>query len=243
MPAQSKGDVIHAGAPSPEWPDRNADCEAYRAAVKKWCAETRQRKAEVAQWLKDNNMTMAQVTAMKKAGKGLPTGFPQFPSRKFNDYYYSALPSGLAQRTAREVPLGVAAHDAAGNVTGWSSIDDFATANPGTRAAATARGLSSSYDDLARGVSSQRAGFWDNVRHQLNQRAGGLGKGNSPFYPDGLRDGRTAIEIKGPGDTEGDHQFQRYADTAPDGKCIVISPKSCAVAGELTKGGRCKAKA
>jgi hypothetical protein len=66
----------------------------------------------------------------------------------------------------------------------------------------------------------------------------------SPFYPDAVDEDGTAIEIKGPGDHEGDGQFQKYADASPSKRCIVVSAASCDPDKIITdENGDCRAVA
>ncbi len=65
------------------------------------------------------------------------------------------------------------------------------------------------------------------------------GEGYATFYPDGSKGG-TAIEVKGPGDSQRPDQYAKYADASKDKRCLVISPESCDTEGVCNASGRCK---
>ena len=222
MAANNPKGTLQSAAGGVVFADKDSDdCKAWRAATKKWCDETRAHKETVKKW--------------KAAGKPDPPGRPTLPTRKFNDYLFAARNDPTI---IRELPLGA-------TLSNGTNVSMTALKAGGGALGMGASAVLNAYRLASVGLSAVGgpAAAWDGVRNTCNQASGALyAQGARPFYPDGMRGG-DAIEVKGPGDREGDGQYKKYADTAPSGKCVVIDPKSCDPNQELTTpGGRCRSK-
>ena len=160
------------------------------------------------------------------------------PDRSFNDRFYSSLndmaPS-IRQGIQREVPLGI---KWGGQVFSMAAI----IGSP-SGMGAEAQALQNMHAQGAASIVGDTPGAYDALRNEMRQESNRLfgqqGAG-SAFYPDGMKDG-TAIEIKGPGDSPGDGQYEKYQEASPNKQILVIDNKACDPGEKITNSaGKCK---
>jgi hypothetical protein len=98
------------------------------------------------------------------------------------------------------------------------------------------------FTKIAKGAGGAGAGFWDRARGLMRAEFEVLeGQGFHAFFPDGMQDG-TALEVKAPGDKVKKNRGKKYAKTAPNKTCVIISAKGCDPNGDFTTPkGNCKA--
>lgn len=212
------GTVVDAANDSPE-------CKAWRQAAESWCKEWNDHKDAVKAWEKN------------------PQGpKPSLNRGSFNDRYFQGLNQAGVTGIQREVPLGFSRGRGAFTP---SELADRLGPGPLSDLASTAGVGGSALSTAGAGLGMTSGGrAWDAARRNMRTEFQALSDaGCHPFFPDGLTPGGTALEVKGPGDRLGPGQAQKYAKTAPEKKCVVISAKSCDPGGEITTpGGACKRK-
>jgi len=154
-------------------------------------------------------------------------------NKRFNNNLSNKNPS-LANQFDPEIPIGVVQG-------GTLTVIEQAAANAASPAHAAANALLTTWVGLGcRWLEGTIGG--KGMCSGLNQRIKGLfGKGAQGIHADGLlRDG-TAVEIKGPGDSPGDGQFDKMQKCAKNGKLLVIDGEACDPNNDiLTPSGGCK---
>jgi hypothetical protein len=205
--------VIDASPDSPH-------CKVWREHAKAWCDE---------------------FNAHKKAKKAFKDGKGPDPGPlkrgSFNDRFFPALEKAGIPGVRREFPLG------ATRGSGAFTMGEVAAKLGGEGELAELAAQSGDmFTRIARGAGGAGAGFWDNARGLMRTELEALqGQGYHPFFPDGMQDG-TALEVKAPGDKIKKNQGKKYAKTAPNKTCLIISAKGCDPNGDFTTPkGNCKA--
>ncbi len=219
---QGVGTVVQVGAglyrPTPD----NELCKQWRENAKEWCA------------------------------KGKPKR-PGESQRNFNKRFYNDLNKNnpnLCKQFDPEIPVGFT--DAAGNI---QVLEKLAAAGNvgannvilswcalGLRFWGATAGVTGPYTDFS-GVTQTLSSdpiTGKSMCGALNNRIWGqFGHDVVPIHADGmLRDG-TAVEIKGPGDSEKPGQFDKEKACARNGEVLIIDAEACDNEGITTKSGGC----
>jgi hypothetical protein len=228
-------------------------CKAWRIAAKKWCGEDpKPDKRRFNDYYFDELEKLSPGTVNRAPGsttggidREVPLLIKERPGNKIynvDDVIANApgTPLALAAQSAQQVhATQIQVHPSAGgpgmkheNRVGMSAAFDSKLQQQGVD------------NRLAKPKPKKRKRSDDDEAYNPKKaRATGEIWRYSLAFPDGMT-GKTAIEIKGPGDRESEGQCQKYADAAPDKECIFISPETCDPDNEITTaGGGCRADA
>jgi hypothetical protein len=192
-------------------------------------------------WTKHAKAWCEELNAHKKAKKAFKNGQGPDPGPlnrgSFNDRFFPDLEKAGIPGIQREFPLG------ATRGSGAFTMGEVATKLGGEgELAELAMRSEDIFSNIAGGAGSATAGFWDRGRGLMRAQFEALeSKGYHAFFPDGMQDG-TALEVKAPGDKVKKNQGKKYAKTAPNKTCVIISAKGCDPNGDFTTPkGNCKA--
>lgn len=218
MPAQSPGTLINAGMPGVEMQPKDAACAAFSAAVDLYCAP-----------------------AERERRKNKYQGKDRTPIKDFKDFFEEQLEAGQKKQLQNQSPPSTQALALTGEER-EVAVKLLPRSGGGQAASASKKSQAMLADDRDASKGSLKGSAASGKTHgataiKIKSKFGERFGGGTKVFPDGeLQD--TAIELKGPGDTEDPKgKFAKYQQLKKDEKAIVVSCRSCGQ--ECKKGNSC----